>query len=352
MNAIAWKTRLRQSVAFTFVFVLAFVYGGIPVAAAPTEAALTLGDSRPEITTTYSFSVNTLDTGSDVACVELDLGANSDGSGAVSGLDTSSSTLSSNSIVTGTTVSNAEGAAHILRASKATASNPNATGTVVWGAVVNGDTADTGYYGVFSTYSDQSCSSLNESITVQFIYTEGQQVSLTVDPSFSFTVAGVASAATVNSETTTVTSTSTTVPFGLVTTADNEVAAQDLEIGTNAQNGYFIYMRQTAALTNGTSDTIDAVSVDTACSYAAPDTFSTPGTEAFGFTTNDADVSSGNYIANNWCDVTGTNQVVGTNTAPPAGTDTVRVGYQVGVSAATEPGTYSNTIIYTATPTY
>lgn len=342
------------------VAVVSFVAGiASPVLAAPTDASLTLGDSRPGETATYALDVNTLDTGSTVACVELDLGANSDGSGAISGLDTSSSTLDSNTVVTGTTVDNAQSAEHILRATKATGSAPSASGTVTWGAVVNGSTVDTGYFGVFSTYSDQACSTLNESITVQFIYTNGTDVSLTVDPAFTFTVNAVASGNDVEqgdatSADTTVTTTAATVPFGnSVTTSANGVAAQDLTISTNAQSGYNIYFRQTQALTNGSSDTIDAVSADTSCTYATPAAFSSAGTEAFGFRTDDADISSGNYTTGNaWCDVTASNQAVATSATPTSGTETTRIGYQAGIAATTEAGTYSNTVIYTAVPTY
>jgi len=343
---------------------LVFAFGFSNIAfAAPTNADLTLGDSRPDQTTTYTFDVATLDTGSSVACVELDLGANSNGSGAITGLDTSGSTLDSNGIVTGTTVDNGQSANHILRASKATGSAPSASGSVVWGSVVNGSTADTSYFGVFTTYSDQSCSTSIENITVQFIYTNGSTVSLSVDPAFTFTVNAVNTGSDVDSddtssEDTNVTSTATTVPFGTVTSTTNGIAAQDLTINTNAANGYNIYFRQTQALTNAASDTIDAVSVPqgTDCTYAVPQLFTAAGNEAFGFTTDDADISSGNYQSNvgasSYCDVTGSNQAVATRATATASTETTRVGYQAGVSTTTEPGTYSNTVIYTAVPTY
>lgn len=323
--------------------------------AAPNTASLELGDSRPNQTSTYNFSVSNLNTGQNIACVEIDLGTNADGTGAISGLNTSSSTLNSNSIVSGTTVSNTQSANHVLRATKATPSAPSASGSVVFGAVTNGSTADTSYFAVFTTYSDQACTTSVESITVQFIYTNGQTVTVTVDPSFTFSVNAVTAgtgAQAVNGQDTTVTTTATTIPFGTTSASGNEVGAQDLQISTNAQGGYNIYMRQTGPLTNASSDTINAVSGSNACTYAAPASFPAAGTEAFGFTTNDADISSGNYAANNWCDVTGTNQSVGSGSVATSGTQTVRVGYQVGVSTTTEAGNYSNTIIYTAVPTY
>lgn len=318
------------------------------VSAAPTSASLTLGDSRPSQTTSYTFDASTLNTGTTLRCIEVDLGANDDGTGAVTGLDTSGSVLSSSTMITAGswTVSNAASADHKLRITNATGATPSASGNVVWGTVVNGSTVDTSYYAVFRTFSDDTCSTQVESTTVQFIYTTGQQVSLTVDPTFTFTVAGVASATSVNGATTSVTTTATTVPFGQVTTASNGIAAQDLAISTNANNGYNIYARYTGPLTNAASDTI----TNHSGTHAAPTNFSGAGTEAFGYTTEDTDLSQ--FQPNNWAGMETTNRAVSTRATATSGTETTRVGYQAGIDNSTPAGTYTTTVIYTAVPTY
>jgi hypothetical protein len=339
-----------------------------PALAAPTNASLRLGDSRPDATdVAHTFTLQS-GTTSNVGCVEVDLGTAADGSGDPVGGGTP--TLDSGTLF-GTfgdwSVRTTDWASdRKLQATHGTTGPLNASGNVVWSGVTNGSTADTAYFAIYTVYSDNACSTpvADETITVNFIYTDGTDVSLTVDPAFTFTVAGVNSGNDVDSddtasEDTTVTTTATTVPFSnSVTTSTNGVGSQDLTINTNAQNGYNIYFRQTQALTNGGSETIDAVSVPqgTDCTYAVPQPFTAAGSEAFGFTTDDADISSGAYQDgagdNDWCDVVGSDQVVATNSTSLTGAETTRVSYQVGISASTEAGTYQNTIIYTAVPTY
>lgn len=358
-------------VALSFFATIGLVLGAVgpAVFAAPTNASLRLGDSRPSQTSTYTFSLQNGVT-SGVGCVEVDLGTAADGTGDPVGGGTP--TLNSGTLF-GTfgdwavdTTAWSTGTARKLRATHATTGTLNATGNIVWGGVTNGATANTTYYAIYTAYSNNTCSTpvSSETITVNFIYTNGTDVSLTVDPAFTFSVAGVNSGSDVDSddaasENTTVTTTATTIPFSnSVTTSANGIGAQDLAINTNAQNGYNIYFRQTQALTNGGSDTIDAVSVPqgTNCTYAVPQPFTAVGSEAFGFTTDDADISTGLYQdgagSNDWCDALGTDQIVAVNTASLTGSETTRVSYQVGISASTEAGTYTNTIIYTAVPNY
>lgn len=340
------KFSLKKITAIVSVAVLALGTTGF-VAAAPTSASLTLGDSRPSQTASYTFAASTV-ASTTLRCIELDLGSVDDGTGGVTGLDTSGSTLASSTLITAGnwTVSNAGSAGHTLRITNTTGEAPSASGNVVWGSVVNGSTVDTAYYGVFRTYSDDTCSTQVESTTVQFMYTTGQQVSLTVDPTFSFTVTGVAGSSAVNGATTTVASTATTVPFGQVTTASNDVAAQDLTISTNASNGYNIYSRYTGQLTNGSSDTI----TDHSGTHTTPTAFSAAGTEAFGYTTNDTDLSQ--FQTDLWAGMETTNRAVATRTTATSGNETTRVGYQAGIDTATPSGTYTSTVIYTAVPTY
>lgn len=313
--------------------------------AAPTNASLTVGDSRPSETTTYTFDVSTLASTS-LQCIELDLGTADDGTGNISGLDTGSSTFDSSTLVSGWTVDNTASTDHKLRITNGSAESPSAAGNVVWDAVVNGDTVDTAYYGVFTTYSDEGCSTEVESTTVQFIYTTGQQVSLTVDANFTFTVAGVDSGqSTNNGDTTNVATTSTTIPFGQVTDTTNGIAAQDLAISTNANNGYNIYTKYTGQLTNGSSDTID----DHTGTNAAPSVMANDAaTEEFGYSTDNL----ARFGASEYAGFTATNEEVASSATSTSGTETSRVSLQAGIATTTEAGTYNSTVIYTAVPTY
>jgi hypothetical protein len=240
-----------------------------------------------------------------------------------------------------------------LRATNATPVAPQSgSQTIVFGAVTNGSVANTSYFAVIKTYTTNSCATPSDTVTVQFVYTDGQQVSATVDPTLTFALAGVTSGGTVNGATTNVTATTTTIPFGTITSATNKIAAQDLTVTTNAGNGYTVFARYTGALTSG-GFTISDLSGAT---NAAPTAFSAAGTEAFGYTTNDATLGTGTADrftnpANRWAAFTTSNAEVAFN-ATGATSQTTRVGLQTGVASTTEPGTYSTTVIYTATPIY
>jgi hypothetical protein len=151
---------------------------------------------------------------------------------------------------------------------------------------------------------------------------------------------------------TTGTSTATTLPFGAVTTASNSLVCQDLQAATNATNGYSVYIRYTGKPQNAALDEI----ADHSGSNASPTVFSAAGTEAYGYTTDDATLGTGtaNRFTNGgvkWAAATtGNAEVAYSSTGTAAAT--FRIGHQVGISTTTPGGTYSTTIIYTCTPVY
>ncbi len=326
-----------------------------PSASALTSASLGLGDSRPGQTGQYTMTASGFSTGTTIGCIEVDLGTASDGTGSISGLDTSSSTFVSQTITaTGTwTVDNTQSAAHKLRFVNGTPVVPQSSSrNAVWGAVVNGDTANTSYFGILKTYTTNSCATPVDSVTVQFVYTAGQSVSLTVDPSLTFTVAGTSSATACNGATSTVTTTATTVPLGTPTVSTNSIGVQNLTVTTNAGNGYTINARYTAAPTSGSND-IDAHTG----SNASPTAFSAPGVESYGYTTNDGSLgtgTAGRFTAsggNKWAAFTTSNAEVAFSSAAVSN-ETTCFGHQAGIAGTTPAGTYTTTAIYTATPLY
>ena len=224
--------------------------------------------------------------------------------------------------------------------------------TLVLTGITNGTVADTVYYAQLSTYNNTDCAtSPLDSGNATFIYTNGQAVSMTVDPSLAFTVAGVASGQTVNAATTTVTTTGTTIPLGTVTSSTNAIGASDLTVTTNAGAGYTVYARYVAGLSNGSHTITDWTGTN-----AAPTTFSAAGTESFGYTTNDATLGTGtaNRFTSSgpkWAKFTTSNLEVAYNAAGIT-SDVTRIGYQVGIAGTTPAGTYTGTVILTATPSY
>ena len=239
-----------------------------------------------------------------------------------------------------------------MRATYATGETPGA-GDIVFNNVTNGATIDTTYFAIFTSYSDASCSTSIDTVVVTFIYKDGALVSLTIDPSLTFTVAGVSDTAqTVNGVSTTVTSLPASIDYqNAVTSLVNGVSAHDLTVGTNATGGYSLYIKHTGLLTSG-ADTI----TNWTGTNGSPSAFPAVGTEAWGYTTEDGALLSG--TANRfttpvaWAGFNTANELVADNAGPPASPETTRVGHQVGVAASTEAGTYQTTIVYTAASTY
>lgn len=326
-------------------------------AATLTGASLNLGDSRPsQASVAYTFDADNVTT-SAIKCISVQFSTAITAGSVPSGFDSTGAALSASSDYIPTPASwtvdaSVNGTVEVTYGTGETPAGASDR-TVILTGITNGSTANTTYYGLFRTYNNTDCSSSAvDTVNVAFIYTNGQTVSLTVDPSLTFSIAAVNSSQNVNGATTSVTSTTTTVPFGTVTTSANAIAAHDLSISTNAQSGYTVYIRDTQPPTSGSNE-ID----DHSGSNASPSTFSSAGTEAFGYTTNDTSLGTGTTDrftssgGNKWAAATTTNAEVAYS-ATASASDTIRVGYQVGIAGNTPAGTYTSSVILTAVPIY
>lgn len=325
-------------------------------AATLTSSSLTLSDSRiSQATTTYSFNMSGV-TLSAVTCFTVEFNANADGTGTTlpTGMDISAADVDTGTSDyipshTGFAVTVSDNVITYKHASTGqTPASASGRDLVITG-ITNGSTAGTAYFAIFNTYGNTNCSSSPiDTVTVAYIYTNGQTVSATVDPTLTFTIAGVASGQTVNGATTTITTTSSTVPLGVLSTGANKIAAHDLAIGTNAAGGYTVTTRFTGDLAYG-GEEIDNHSG----TNASPTAFSAAGTEAFGYTTEDDTLGTGTadrFDGGDWAGFTTSPLEVAYSGTPAS--DTVRVGYQAGIAATTPAGAYTTTVIYTATPIY
>jgi len=343
------RKRVVQAVALVAMIMMIFGNVASVTAATLTSASVELGDPRTSTTSTYTTTASGFTTATTIRCVEVALNDQADGAGSIpAGITTTSSTLDSSTLITAGSWTVANGTNGTLSITNATGETPATNGNIVWGAVTNGNTDQT-YYALMTTYTDASCTGGNEvdTVTMAFTYKDGTLVSLTIEPTLNFVVNAVASGQLVNSATTSILSTATGIDFGTaVTTSANGIAAHDLAVTTNASGGYNVYLRHAALLTNGAGDTI----LNHTGTNAAPTSFPAAGTEAWGYTTEDADLTQ--FTANTWAGFNTTNEQVMTNAAATAGTDTVRVGQQVGIATDTPAGTYSTTIIYTIVATY
>jgi hypothetical protein len=348
--------------AAVLLLVILLVQAQIVSAATLTSASVTLSDPRPN-TAAVSYDIQASNvTTSTIRCIQIEFDITADGlGGKPTGLGITSAAFSASSDYVPTpgswavTNNNTTGITTLTLAGGETPASAAGRNVILTG-ITNGSVADDDYFLIFRTYSNVDCAtSPVDSVTLGFLFTNGQAVSMSVEGSLSFTVAGVAGngALAVNGATITngLTTTSTTIPFGTVTSGANKIAAQDLTVSTNSGNGYTVYTRYTAQPTSGSSTINDHTG-----SNAAPSVFSAAGTEAFGYTTEDATLSgtadrftSGG--GNKWAAFTTANAELVFNAAAVSA-QTTRVGFQAGVATTTEPGSYVTSVIYTAVPVY
>lgn len=323
-------------------------------AATLTSASLSLSDPRTNQTASYTFGASAFS--GTAECIILEFNTAADGSGGVpAGLDSTSAALSaSGSMITEANWTLDATANGTLELTYATGETPTGPGTLIFTGVDNGSTEATTYYALFNTYSDDTCVTEVDEVVVAFVFSDGELVSLTVDPTLTFTVNTVSGGVSVNGTNTTVASGASSIDFGnSVTSSANGVSAHRLDVTTNADGGYVVYIRHNANLTNQSSDTITVH----AGTNGTPTTFSAVGTESWGYTTEDSSLTGGTADrftnpGNAWAGFTTSNAPVMDNPAATAGTEQTEVGHQVGISTSTEAGVYTTTIIYTIVSTY
>ncbi len=355
--ASSFRRYLATVVGCTTVIASLVWPAGVANAATLSSVSVALSDPRPSVSSNYSFTGSGV-TLSAIKCIKEVYATTATGSTAPTGISTTGGvtlSASSNYIPTPaswTLANGTNGTVTLTNASGETPASASAR-TVILNGITNSSVVDANYWLTITTYGSTDCAtSPVDTAQVQFINTNGSTLSLTIDNTLSFTVNAVGSSASCDGTTTTAASTATTIPFGTATASSNNVVCQDLTAATNATNGYTIYTRYTAKPTNAISQTI----ADWTGSNTAPTTFSAAGTEAYGYTTNDAVLGTGtaNRFVNGgqkWAAETTGNAEVAYEAAGVTST-TYRIGHQVGISLTTHPGTYSTTIIYTCTPIY
>lgn len=184
-------------------------------------------------------------------------------------------------------------------------------------------------------------------------------VTAAVETIFNFTVTGVDSGLTVNGETTTGTSTSTAIPFGTLTVDTPATAAQDLQVSTNAANGFVVTVQSDGQLVSATGADIDGFAdgayTTTPVAWSSPT--KTLGNENtyghWGLTSDDVDY----FDAAEYASASTTPVQIFSNDGPVdgavAGVGITRVGYTVEVTALQEAGDdYTATLTYVATPVF
>jgi len=256
----------------------------------------------------------------------------------------------------------------------------NDTDTIAASSVVNIEIGTNATYGVTGDQQIQNPTAAVYSITIGGTFGDtgtikvaiitGVTVSATVSEALTVTVAAVAdTSCTVTGGTSKVTTTSSTVPFGSVTTEDFYDGCQSLTVNTNAASGYSATIQETDQLTSGSYQIADGT-CDGSCSDTTAATWATDTNNGFAYCmddiSGDAAYTADNtgWATNNQCG--GSNQSFKTiadagasetaqavmSSAGAISGDNSYVGFRLSVDAAQQPGTYSNTVVYIVTPTY
>ena len=189
-------------------------------------------------------------------------------------------------------------------------------------------------------------------------------VTASVDTSFEFTVYGNGASEPVNGTTTTILSSSTTIPFGTLTAGEIETLSQDLTVQTNAINGFVVTVEADGPLQSSTGADIDTFSNGT--TVTNPTTWSSPTNVLtdentwghWGVTSEDHSANRTNEFATStWAGLSTTPVRVFAHTGPADGTTfdkgSTTVGYQIEITPLQEAGDdYSAVLTYIATPTF
>ena len=191
-------------------------------------------------------------------------------------------------------------------------------------------------------------------------------VTAKVDTTFTFTVTGRATSTLVNGQTTTRTSSSTTIPFGTLTSGVPQTLSQRLNVQTNAINGFVVTVMEDQHLLSSTGADIDNFANGN--NAITPATWSSPTNSIsdektwghWGVTSSDGTTTRATpdeFGANEWQGVSTTPQVLFSHTGPADGTTagigSTTVGYRAQITALQEAADDYNTILtYVATPTF
>jgi hypothetical protein len=203
--------------------------------------------------------------------------------------------------------------------------------------------------------------------STRIVILDSVTVQASVDTVFTFAVSGVGAGVTVNGDTTTGTTSTTSITFGqLSQTGGATTTAQQLTVNTNASNGYVVTVQTDGGLQSTTGGVIDGFSngsdTDTPATWTGPtgDVALANTWGHWGFTSDDATTTRAGgdeFDASEYAAASTTPRVVMSHDGPANGTGTgvgtTLVGYKVEITNLQEAGDdYSTTLTYIATPTF
>ena len=363
------------SLTLGFALVLAHVFTLLTVAK-PVQAAymqgakVSLSESRPATSSNHSiYFTGTTATPALQIRVKYSTGPNNTGLPTASMLDSIAKPAAfTNLTVADWTLDVTAIADGVVKYTHATGVNLLAAGSVIIGldGVVNSAltacdataSSDTCFVQIQTSTADGAWdTNVIDEATATYTVNAGVTVSATVDPSFTFVITAVNSGTAVDGVNTTITSTTSTLPFGNLTVGTPAYSAHQLNVTTNANSGYNVTLKlQTQMTGTYAGNNIDGFAGSSA-SYADPKVWEEPTGTAknvdsgwFGYDTTDTDIAA--FAAGEFAPVEATAQIVMSNTGPDLGTTAVNVLYALEANVYQPADVYTGLVLYTATPTY
>ncbi len=211
---------------------------------------------------------------------------------------------------------------------------------------------------------------LLDQTTIKIAVIESVRVTATVDPTITFTIAGVSSGATSCGVSTDVTTTATGVPFGTMALNTFKTLAQTLTVSTNASSGYAVTTLENDQLgkDGSTSPFIADSTGDGSMTHTTQDDWNTATNNGFGYSIDNddaatpafqySDTSGGSCATGAFCakqfaataDTEAAQTIFSSTTV--ANAENADVCYRLSIGATQAAGDYENNITYTATATF
>lgn len=217
----------------------------------------------------------------------------------------------------------------------------------------------------FAANTDPNTATPVDNTTARVAHIESVRVTATVDPTISFTIAGISSGSTSCGVSTDVTTTATSVPFGGMTLNSFKTLAQDLTVSTNASGGYVVTAQENDQLGLGGATTPfipDTTCDGGTCTESTAAEWNTNTINGFGYSLQNVDAASIAFQYNDSGDTFRSKQfadIAGAETAQTifssttvANAENAYVCYRLSVGATQAAGDYENQITYTATGTF
>lgn len=169
-----------------------------------------------------------------------------------------------------------------------------------------------------------------------------------------FTIGGISTSTPAGGVTTNFTTTSTSIPFGLLTVNTPIAGAQQLTVSTNASQGYEIYAYQQQGLTSGGAAQLDPIDGTNASPVSWSSGCAATSTSCYGYHTSESVLSGGStrFAADDTYASFSSNPDEIAYSSGPATNRTTDMVYKVEAQADQAAGSYEGGVVYIVVPTF